>query len=133
MGDPAVFASAVQSNGGIVRVITESKWQDVRRCLKPEPEQQSSTGNCLLNAWAAYFPNHLLSQPRGAENFSSYYKKGKKRPEPKKTNTGKKGKSPKKAWTAYMYFNQATRPRIIKENPDASSGELAKIISFLQH
>ncbi len=50
----------------------------------------------------------------------------------KSTSKNKRGKkdpnAPKRARTAFMYFNAEMRPKIKEDNPDASFGELGKLI-----
>ena len=45
-----------------------------------------------------------------------------------KKTTSKKEDKPKRAPSAYILFCQAKRPSVVKENPDASFGELGKLL-----
>jgi hypothetical protein len=54
----------------------------------------------------------------------------------RKSKSPKKGKkkdpnAPKKALSAYMFFAQANRDKVKKENPDATFGELGKHLGKL--
>eukprot|EP00586_Coscinodiscus_wailesii_P018308 CAMPEP_0172493376 /NCGR_PEP_ID=MMETSP1066-20121228/24817_1 /TAXON_ID=671091 /ORGANISM="Coscinodiscus wailesii, Strain CCMP2513" /LENGTH=51 /DNA_ID=CAMNT_0013263535 /DNA_START=337 /DNA_END=489 /DNA_ORIENTATION=+ len=47
----------------------------------------------------------------------------------KKRSRGKKDpNAPKKNWTSFMFFSNAKRAEIKEENPDATFGELSKLI-----
>ncbi|KAG1201444.1 hypothetical protein G6F35_012288 [Rhizopus arrhizus] len=50
-----------------------------------------------------------------------------------KKKRGKKDpNAPKRALSAYMFFSQANREKVIKENPEAKFGKLqAKLVKFL--
>jgi len=58
---------------------------------------------------------------------------GKKSPSAGSKKSGKKGKkdpnAPKKSMTAYMYFSTAKRAGIKDANPDASFGDIARLVS----
>ncbi|EIE79999.1 hypothetical protein G6F46_001817 [Rhizopus delemar] len=46
-----------------------------------------------------------------------------------KKKRGKKDpNAPKRALSAYMFFSQANREKVIKENPEAKFGEIGKIL-----
>merc|ERR1712198_493918 len=51
-----------------------------------------------------------------------------KKGEEKKQRKKKDPNAPKRPMSAYFLFMNATRPTVRKENPDASSGEVAKIL-----
>ena len=51
-------------------------------------------------------------------------KEGKK----KKAKKEKDPNAPKRALSAFMYYSQANRPLVKKENPDAGFGEIGKIL-----
>jgi structure-specific recognition protein 1 len=58
-------------------------------------------------------------------------KKGAAKKEGGKKKKAKKEKdpnAPKRALSAFMYYSQANRPLVKKENPDAGFGEIGKIL-----
>ncbi|CAO3699883.1 hypothetical protein G6F70_007185 [Rhizopus microsporus] len=49
-------------------------------------------------------------------------------PDDKKKRGKKDPNAPKRALSAYMFFSQANREKVIKENPGAKFGEIGKIL-----
>ena len=117
--------------GAVGKVLGE-RW----RALDPDRKAEfDEAAKAAKTAYAKVYAEYLQSDARKLwegkmmAEFGQIpgMKKSKKKVSP--TKKAKKDKGPKRARSAFMFFNSSERSRLKQQNPDATFGEMAGIVS----